>query len=188
MRMSLDLWWTVLSSLPLVAGLAVLFPGQAGAGEGKPAPPAGTFGIDKASQPEPGLIAAGQPTPEQLKEAAQAGYKTVLDLRPPAEARGFDEAQVARDAGLEYVNIPVTADTLDAATLGRFFAEFDKAERPVLVHCASSNRVGALYYAYLVQEKGMAKEEALAKARKAGLTSAELEAKIVSLVDQQPKQ
>jgi len=148
---------------------------------------AGTFGIDRASQPEPGLIAAGQPTAEQLKEAAKAGYKTVLDLRPPAEARGFDEPQAAKEAGLEYVNIPVTADTLDGATLDRFFEEMKKAERPVLVHCASSNRVGALYYAYLVQEKGMAKEEALAKAREAGLRSPELEAKIVTLVDQQPK-
>lgn len=187
MRMNLDLWWTVLTALTLMAGLAG-FPGKAGAGEAKPAPAAGTFGIDKASQPEPGLIAAGQPTAEQLKEAAKAGYKTVLDLRPASEARGFDEAQAAKQAGLEYVNIPVTADTLDAAALDRFLEEMQKAERPVLVHCASSNRVGALYYAYLVLEKGLPREEALAKAREAGLRSAELEGKVEALLDQRPKQ
>lgn len=187
MRTHCEGWRRILTALALAAGLAVLVPGVGTAGETKPAPPTGTFGIDRGSQPEPGMIAAGQPTAEQLKEAAKAGYKTVLDLRPPGEARGYDEPQAAKEAGLEYVNIPVTADTLDAETLDRFLAEMQKAERPVLVHCGTSNRVGALYYAFLVLEKGMSREEALAKAKEAGLRSPELEAKIDALLDQRPR-
>lgn len=179
-----DEWQGVLTALALVAGLASFFPEG---GEAAEKTPAGTFGIDRASQPEPGMIAAGQPTAEQLAEAAKAGYKTVIDLRPPSEAHGFDEPKAAKEAGMEYVNLPVTGDSLDAATIDRFLAAMEKAERPVIVHCATSNRVGALYYAYLVLEKGVAKDEALAKAKEAGLLSPELTGKITNLVDQRPK-
>jgi uncharacterized protein (TIGR01244 family) len=186
MRKRFNGWQRTVTALILAAGLAAA-PGEGTMSEAKSTPPAGTFGIDKASQPEADLIAAGQPTAEQLKEAAKAGYKTVLDLRPPAEERGFDEAKAAREAGLEYVNLPVTADTLDAATLDQFLEIMEKAERPVLVHCATSNRVGALYYAYLVLEKQMSREEALAKAKEAGLRSPELEQKVDGLLDRRPK-
>ena len=52
------------------------------------------------------LSAAGQPTPEELKQAAQEGFKSVLNLRSPDEP-GFlsDEQQQAQAAGLQYANI-----------------------------------------------------------------------------------
>lgn len=141
------------------------------------------FGIANESRPEQGLLASGQPTEAQLREVAKAGYKTVIDLRPPAEDRGFDEPAAVREAGMTYVNVPVAAAALDAATLDRFIAAMKAAEGPVHLHCASSNRVGALYYAWLVLEKGMAEEEALEKAKAAGLRSLELEEKVRALVD-----
>lgn len=141
------------------------------------------FGIANESQPEQGLLASGQPTQAQLQEVAKAGYKTVLDLRPPSEDHGYDEPAAVRAAGMTYVNIPVTQATLDAATLDRFIETLKTAERPVYVHCASSNRVGALYYAWLVLEKGMTEEEALEKAKAAGLRSLELTEKVKTVVD-----
>jgi uncharacterized protein (TIGR01244 family) len=151
-------------------------------------PPGETFGIKNASLPEPGMLAAGQPTGEQLQVLAEEGYKTVIDLRPAEEPRGFDEAQAARQNGLAYVHLPVSPATLDQTTLDRFFEEFEKAPRPVVVHCATSNRVGALYFAYLTLKKGMPEAEALEKAKAAGLTSPELAAKIQGLVaERKPK-
>ena len=140
--------------------------------------------LKNATQPEPGLVSAGQPTDEQLRGLAQAGYKTVLDLRPPTEDRGFDEPKTAREAGLAYVNIPVTPQTLDDATLDRFLEAMRTAERPVLLHCASANRTGGLYYAWLVLEKGVAPEEALKRAKEAGLRSPEIEEKVKALVEE----
>lgn len=140
-----------------------------------------TFGIAYAAQAEPGVLAAGQPTEEQLRQAAAAGYRSVIDLRAPGEKRDFDEPAAARELGLDYTNLPVTAE-LDGATLDRFSEIFEAAERPVLIHCATSNRVGALLYAYLVLEQGMAEETALERARAAGLVSPELTAKIQTLV------
>jgi uncharacterized protein (TIGR01244 family) len=136
-----------------------------------------THGIANASVPEKGILAAGQPTGEQLQVLAEEGYKTVIDLRPDTEPRGYDEAGAAKANGLAYVNIPVTGATLDRAAIDRFVAELDKAQRPVIVHCASSNRVGALYYAWL-REKGVPKAEALARGKAAGLKSPELIEKV----------
>lgn len=72
--------------------------------------------------------------------------------------------------------------TLDQTTIDKFLETMRKAERPVIVHCGTSSRVGTLYYAWLVLEKGMKPETALAKARAAGLKNPELTEKVKSLI------
>lgn len=141
-----------------------------------------TYGIANASFPEPGVLAAGQPTGTQVQLAAEDGFKTVLDLRTPDEPRDFDEKEDARLNGLVYINVPVNPATLDQATIDRFLAAMRKAQKPVLLHCSTSNRVGALWYAWLVLEKKQAPAAALAKAKAAGLKNPELTEKIEKLV------
>jgi uncharacterized protein (TIGR01244 family) len=141
-----------------------------------------TYGIPNATFPEPGIMAAGQPTGEQVQLLAEDGYKTIIDLRAPDEPRGFDEREAARQNGMVYRNIPVTFDNLGHATLDRFFEAMERAERPVVVHCAGSVRAGALYYAWLVLEKGVEPEEALKRGKAAGLRQPELIEKITKLV------
>jgi uncharacterized protein (TIGR01244 family) len=127
-------------------------------------------GIPNATSPSPGILFGGQPTAAQLETLAAADYKTVIDLRAPEENRGYDEAAAAKAAGLEYVAVPVTAATLeDGETLDRFIRIFRETEKPVLVHCAAGGRVAAVYYAWLVAEEKMSREQALAKAREHGL-------------------
>ncbi len=149
--------------------------------------PSTPFGIPNAVEVVPGLISAGQPTEEQLRQAAAAGYRSVIDLRPPAEDHGFDEPAIAAGLGLRYVNVPVTLDTLDAATVERFREVFAKAEQPVLLHCASANRTGALYYAHLVLDQKIEPEEALKRARAAGLKAPPLEEKVKAVVAEAAK-
>jgi len=143
-----------------------------------------TYGIANATFPERGVLAAGQPTGEQIQLLAEDGYKTIIDLRAPEEPRGFDETEAARENGLAYVNIPVTPATLDQTTIDRFLKAMRRAERPVLLHCSTSNRAGGLYYAWLVLEKGVAPEEALNRAKAAGLHQPEMIDKMTSLVAQ----
>lgn len=140
-----------------------------------------THGIANATFPDKGVMAAAQPTGEQLQVLAEEGYKTVIDLRAADEPRGYDEIEATKANGLTYVNLPVTLESLDQGTIDRFLETMEKAEKPVLLHCASSNRVGALWYAYLV-EKGMAPAEALEKGKAAGLKNPELTKKIETLV------
>ncbi|MEH1893400.1 MAG: sulfur transferase domain-containing protein [Nostoc sp.] len=54
------------------------------------------------------LSAAGQLTSRELKQAAEEGFKSVLNLPFPNEA-GFlnDEQQQAQAAGLQYTNVPL---------------------------------------------------------------------------------
>lgn len=128
------------------------------------------------SCPLPDVAAAGQPRPEQLRRLADAGYRTIIDLRAPGEPRGFDETGAAREAGLAYESIPVTPQTLGDAEFDRLRTLLrNPSVRPAVVHCASANRVGALLIPYLVLDEGHSVEAALDIARRAGLRSAELE-------------
>ena len=166
-------WMTLAASVALFA-----FASLAGAAGQE------TFGIPNATFPEPGVMAAGQPTGEQLQLLAEEGYKTVIDLRPAGEPHGFDEPEAARQNGLAYVNIPVDLQTLDQAAIDKFLETMRKAKRPVLLHCASSNRVGALYYAWLVLEEDVPARAAMAKAKAAGLSHPELVQKVEKLVSE----
>jgi uncharacterized protein (TIGR01244 family) len=141
-----------------------------------------TYGIPNATFPEPGLMVAAQPTGEQIQLAAEDGYRTLLDLRAPEEPREFDEILAARQNGLAYVNIPVTLATLGQATIDRFFEAMERAERPVLLHCGTANRAGAMIYAWLVLEKRVPPEGALKRARAVGLRQPELIEKVTKLV------
>jgi uncharacterized protein (TIGR01244 family) len=141
-----------------------------------------TYGIANATFPVPGVMASGQPTGEQLQLLAEEGYHTIIDLRPAEEPRGFDEPAAAKDNGMVYVNIPVTPATLDQVAIDRFLAAMSGARKPVIVHCSTANRVGALFYAWLTLEQKETPEKALEKAKAIGLHSPELTEKVQKLV------
>jgi uncharacterized protein (TIGR01244 family) len=142
------------------------------------------FGILNAHEPEEGVVFGGQPTAEQLEALAAAGFKSIIDLRGEAEDRGFDEASRVGELGLEYIALPVTGETLASPeTFDRFLEIYEQAEKPALVHCASGNRVGAMYYAHLVAVKGMSRDEALELAKANGLRSMALVEPVDSYLD-----
>ena len=165
-----------LASLSLLALLFVtgspLFAQAQEAAAEAPSQELGDFGLLNAHQPLDGVLFGGQPEPGQLEAMARAGFKTVLDLRREVEERGFDEPGYVEELGLEYVSIPVGSETLQVKeTYERFTEILENAERPILVHCASGNRVGALYYAWLLEQGEMTRDEALTEARRQGLRS-----------------
>ena len=131
--------------------------------------------LPNAATPVAGVVTAGQPSAAQLEALAQAGLRTVVDLRASAEPRGFDEAERVRAAGMTYHPVPVTPTTLGADEF-EAVRELLRARdtRPTLVHCASGNRVGALLIPYLVLDDGRSPDEALAIAHEVGLRSDDL--------------
>jgi uncharacterized protein (TIGR01244 family) len=125
----------------------------------------------------PGLAAAGQPTPEALKGLEGMGFRTVVNLRPEKEGPP-DERAVVEAQGLRYVSIPVTPDTFSLADVEAVEKILDDpAAAPVLLHCASSNRVGGAW-AVIQARKGKTLEEAEAAGRAAGLRSPQMEAAV----------
>ena len=124
-------------------------------------------------EPADGITAAGQPDETGLKELAEDGYAAVIDLRGAGEDRGLDEKSFVENLGMDYVPLPIAGrDAIsfeNALKLDQILSSYDK---PVLVHCGSSNRVGALF---ALREKlhGAEDEDALAFGKSAGMTSLE---------------
>lgn len=133
-------------------------------------------GLDNSGQPLEDVATAGQPAKEHFERLAASGYRTVIDLRQPGEHRELEEDEAVRATGMHYINLPVGHDTIDGETFERFRQILkDLENRPVLVHCSSANRVGALLIPYLVLDEGKTTEEAMEIAGQVGLRSEELE-------------
>jgi uncharacterized protein (TIGR01244 family) len=132
------------------------------------------------------VATGGQPTAADLQALAAAGYRTVLDIRAPGEPRGFREADVVKGAGMEYVNFPIGHAPLTDAAFDEFRAHVrDAAGRPILVHCASGNRVGLMMIPWLVLDEGKSPEEAVALALRMGLSSPQLAGIALDYVERQ---
>ena len=130
----------------------------------------------KSSQdlhPVDGITSSGQPDEKEFSLFAEAGYVAVVDLRGPAEDRGLDEGAALDQLGLEYVVLPLSSpDAIsfeNAAKLDQILAGYDG---PVLVHCGSGNRVGALL-ALSKSLQGADDDAALQYGRSAGMTGLE---------------
>lgn len=130
--------------------------------------------LPNGRQPFAGLLTGGQPSREQLEAIAAAGYRTVINLRGEGEAQPA-LADLARELGLRYVRLPVagapdlTAEK--AAELGAILA--DRAAYPLVIHCGSGNRVGALLALEQARVESKDPQEALSIGLAAGLTSLE---------------
>lgn len=130
------------------------------------------FGLPAEGSPEPGITTAAQPTPEHLQALADAGFTTVINLRTDGEM-DFDEGTNVESLGMDYHRIPIgSAADVNEETARQLDSYLAAADGPVLVHCASSNRVGALF-AVREHLAGADAETALAKGKAAGLTSLE---------------
>jgi len=76
---------------------------------------------------------------------------------------------------MSYVNVPVTSGALTDASLEQIITTLRNAgDTPVFCHCAAGGRVGGAMIAYLMTEKGLSEDEAVAQAMRVGLRNAEL--------------
>lgn len=119
-----------------------------------------------------GVFLASKPQPSDLEQAKKGGVKTVVNMMHPSEQAGFDERAFVSDLGLAYENPAWNGqEELTDAVIARNLEILRTAERPMLVHCSSANRVGAIWYAYRAIDGGLGDAEALAEAKVVGLKS-----------------
>ncbi len=131
-------------------------------------------------QPVDGITAAGQPDAATFKIFADSGYSAVIDLRGETENRGLDEAAVVVELGMDYVALPIaSAAAINFANARKLDELVAKYDGPVLIHCGSSNRVGALL-ALRESLDGADDESALQAGRDGGLTG--LEGRVVEVL------
>lgn len=115
-------------------------------------PPSSPFELRNGQWMSEHLLVGGQPDSAQLDAMHAAGIRSIINLRGLSEMEqltleGFDEAKQAEYLGLPYLHIPISgADDLDAEAARQMAAWLENEENlPAFVHCASSNRVGALF-------------------------------------------
>jgi protein tyrosine phosphatase (PTP) superfamily phosphohydrolase (DUF442 family) len=118
----------------------------------------------------------GQPTGAAYAKAAASGFSSVLSLRTATEGIDLrrERAQV-ESKKMRYFNIPVNSSSPRAEQADEFLrVARDKANHPMLVNCATANRVGAFMMILRVVEQGWSEEKALEEAIKIGLRGEEL--------------
>lgn len=154
----------------VVLALAVAFAGAAQAGA-----PQAPFG-DKVSAAVPNYNRAlpdvgtsGAYAADAVAEVEALGFAAAVDLRGADEAGVAANAEALEAAGIRYFHIPVTTTAPSDAQVAEFARILaDPANRPLLVNCASANRVGALWALYRA-EQGVPAEVAVEEGRTAGL-------------------
>lgn len=116
------------------------------------------------------VISAGQPDEAAIKQYAADGFKTVIDLRTAGEDRGMNEPAVVEKAGMKYVSLPIGRADITFEKAAELDALLTASDGPVVMHCGSGNRVGALM-ALRASLNGSTDEEALVVGEEYGLTS-----------------
>ncbi|MEZ5562518.1 MAG: protein tyrosine phosphatase family protein [Gammaproteobacteria bacterium] len=120
-------------------------------------------------------VGAGKLEPADIPKLAAGGIGTVIDLRDDSETPDFDEGAAVRAAGMRYQNLPIRGpQDLTAENVRTFDALLRSAgNTPTLIHCASSNRVGALMALRAGTLQGMSSEAAIELGKAWGLASLE---------------
>ena len=116
------------------------------------------------------LAIAGQITPDQLKQIADEGYKSVLNLRLPDETGLLaDEQEKTEFLGLYYVNFPTKTEDINHQSMLQIYQTIVELPKPTLIHCDNSIRSAAIVLLYIAIKQGITFEKALQKVIALGL-------------------
>lgn len=112
----------------------------------------------------PAVFRSSHPMPYQLRAAARAGVKTVINLRGDEAHIGSNrlEWDTAKRVGLTVLHLPM--GSRDAPSREEVFGlvrAFDTVEYPLLIHCKSgADRAGLASALYLLIHEGVPLEKA----------------------------
>ena len=123
-------------------------------------------------------VAKFAPDREAIRRLAEQGFRTVVNHRTDDERQDlppFEEGGAVNEAGMDYLHYPVSGGALDDFVVDSFREKLPGLPTPVLIHCGSGKRAGAIALMHVASEQGMSGEDALRKAREAGLNLGDLE-------------
>ncbi|TNF17760.1 MAG: phosphatase [Rhodobacteraceae bacterium] len=135
-------------------------------------------------------VARFAPAPDDVRQASREGFRAIVNMQTAQECEKLemtpqDEGRLARAEGLTYAHHPVEGAALSAEVVDSFRQKARALPAPVLVHCASGQRSGALVMMHIACETGMDGDEVLARAEDMGFScgSDKLEAFVKDYVD-----
>lgn len=127
----------------------------------------------------PFLATGGSIDLAEVDSLKEKGFRTIIDLRT-AEEGTADERAAVEGAGMTYVNLPIAKGAPTDEQIADLAALLeDEKAAPVLLHCASGNRVGAAWAIYRARS-GIPLEIAIEEGRTAGMRASR-EAQVRSL-------
>lgn len=133
-------------------------------------------------------VAKFAPARGALKNAANEGFKSVVNMRTATEKQDVtpdEEREHAEAAGLTYLHHPVDGEKLSEAVVDSFREKVKTLPGPILVHCASGKRSGALVMMHLGAEHRSTGDAVIEKAASMGFEcdTADLERFVRNYVD-----
>ncbi len=121
------------------------------------------------------VACAGATSAEAMPALKELGFASVINFRT-AEEEGANigaSRAAAAQAGLTYIHIPFRAPTPENTE--EFLAAIaDTTNQPAYIHCASANRVGAMWFIKRVKQDGWNPDRAMTEAEAIGLRSERL--------------
>jgi uncharacterized protein (TIGR01244 family) len=134
-------------------------------------------GVTNFSKLETTIACAGATTPDAIPAIKDMGYKSVINMRlfDEAGANIDQEAIAAKNAGLRFIHIPFNGQQPDPKVAENFLAAVaDPQNMPAFIHCASGNRVAAMWMIKRMVVDKWDADKAGTEATALGLTSAGL--------------
>ena len=132
----------------------------------------GVESIEKFHRIDARVAIGGQPTPEQVRFLADAGFAGILNLREDAEENDALHARAARESGLQLYRVPVSKTNPTDESVARFLkVTDDETLYPIYIFCAEGNRAAAFWMIRRVMRDGWKLEAAEKEAAAAGLAS-----------------
>lgn len=128
--------------------------------------------VPQASTELDGVLAAGQLSPAQMDALHAAGYRSFISLRVADERGAGWEEEHAETNGIRFVRMPIAGKAdIDEPHARELANLMDDEEKPMVVYCGSSNRVGALFGLMAYHVDGQSAEDAYEFGKASGVTS-----------------
>ena len=145
------------------------------------------YGIGNYDQVNDHLYRGAAPGAEGIQSLKKFGVQWIIDLRQPHEIKN-GEARLAAAAGLAYTNFPLNG--LHAPSSSQVYAVLaliSNAPGPVFIHCEHGcDRTGTIVACYRIVHDHWTPADALAEAKKHGISALEVSMKSFITHFQQP--
>ena len=131
-------------------------------------------GVTNYAQLETTVACGGATTPEAVPELKKMGYASIVNMRLANEPGANVEAEgdAAKAAGIKYFHIPLSGAAPDPAVADKFLNTITTPDNnPAYIHCASGNRVSAMWMIKRMVVDHWDADKAYAEAHELGLTS-----------------
>ncbi|PCJ47498.1 MAG: hypothetical protein COA74_11375 [Gammaproteobacteria bacterium] len=128
--------------------------------------------MKNAAQPYEKIITGGQPSLEDLKALKAQGVTNIINLRGLGESNNYNESEEAKKMGFNYVSLEISdASSVSIENAKKLDEILKTMQGTTLVHCGSSNRVGALFAIKAAAVDGKTHEQAIVEGLNAGMKS-----------------